>query len=89
MTDTVAILEHLVGFDTTSHKSNADLVDWVCQYLSAHGVESERVVDKTGEKFNIRATIGPDTSNGIVMSGHTDVVPVEGQVWETDPFQAN
>lgn len=87
LTDTIEILEHLVGFDTTSHKSNADLVDWVCQYLSTHGVESERIVDTTGEKFNIRATIGPDASNGIVMSGHTDVVPVEGQVWETDPFK--
>ncbi len=80
------ILKHLVGFDTTSRNSNLDLIAWVEGYLAEHGIASERVYDETGEKANLWATIGPDAGKGYILSGHTDVVPVDGQDWDTDPF---
>ncbi|MEM6849529.1 MAG: M20/M25/M40 family metallo-hydrolase, partial [Pseudomonadota bacterium] len=83
---TQEILAALVGFDTTSRNSNLPLIEWVEAYLTRYGVESERVYDATGEKANLWATIGPADAVGIVLSGHTDVVPVDGQDWSTDPF---
>ncbi|MEM6847267.1 MAG: acetylornithine deacetylase, partial [Pseudomonadota bacterium] len=83
---TTDILAALVAFDTTSRNSNLPLVEWVEDYLSRYGVESERVYDATGEKANLWATIGPADAAGIVLSGHTDVVPVDGQDWASDPF---
>ncbi|SON54998.1 Acetylornithine deacetylase [Hartmannibacter diazotrophicus] len=83
---TKAILETLVGFDTTSRNSNLDLIAWVEDYLSRHGIDSERVYDETGEKANLFATIGPADAPGYILSGHTDVVPVDGQPWSSDPF---
>lgn len=80
------ILAALVGFDTVSRNSNLPLIDWVEAYLAAHGVASERVFDETGEKANLWATIGPAQGEGVILSGHTDVVPVDGQDWATDPF---
>ena len=80
------ILRTLVSFDTTSRNSNLELVGWVEGYLAGHGVSSERVYDATGTKANLWATIGPDAGNGYILSGHTDVVPVDGQDWDTDPF---
>lgn len=89
MTQTAAdILKTLISFDTVSHKSNLPLIEWVEKYLSEHGVASKRVYDETGEKANLLATIGPADVPGIVLSGHVDVVPVEGQLWSTDPFEA-
>ena len=80
------ILETLVGFDTVSHRSNLPLIEWVAGYLQEHGIGSRRVTDDTGEKATLIATLGPPDVPGIVLSGHTDVVPVEGQDWATDPF---
>ncbi len=80
------ILAALVAFDTTSARSNLDLIAWVEAYLDRHGVRSERVYDSTGAKANLWATVGPADRGGYVLSGHTDVVPVEGQAWNTDPF---
>ena len=82
------ILTKLVAFDTISHKTNLPLLDWVEAYLTGHGVASHRIYDETGEKANLIATIGPADVPGIILSGHVDVVPVEGQAWSTDPFEA-
>ncbi|NDV87662.1 acetylornithine deacetylase [Aurantimonas aggregata] len=79
-------LRHLVGFDTTSSGSNLALIDFVEAYLAGFGVASERVYDASGQKANLWATIGPADVPGIVLSGHTDVVPVAGQEWRSDPF---
>jgi acetylornithine deacetylase len=82
----IGLLETLVAFDTTSHRSNLELIAWVEDYLAGHGVTSERVPDAGGAKSNLLATIGPKIAGGVVLSGHTDVVPVEGQPWTSDPF---
>ena len=84
---TIEVLEALVGFDTTSRNSNLALVEWVEVYLDRFGVAHERVPDKTGGKANVWATIGPSGVPGTILSGHTDVVPVEGQSWSNDPFR--
>ncbi|WP_407155091.1 acetylornithine deacetylase [Bradyrhizobium sp. STM 3557] len=80
------ILADLVGFDTVSDKSNLALVDHVEAYLAAHGVRAQRITDPTGQKAALWVTIGPADKPGIVLSGHTDVVPVTGQSWSHDPF---
>ncbi len=82
-----AMLAELVAFDTTSRNSNLALVDFVTAYLDAHGVAHERVMNEDGTKANLYATIGPDVAGGIILSGHTDVVPVDGQDWSSDPFR--
>jgi acetylornithine deacetylase len=84
----VEILEQLVGFDTTSRNSNLDLISWVESYLDRFGLPHERVVDSTGNKANLWSTIGPVGVRGYILSGHTDVVPVDGQRWSHDPFTA-
>lgn len=81
------ILERLVGFDTVSRNSNLQLIDWVKAYFAEQGVEAEVLYDETGTKANLLATIGPVDRAGIVLSGHTDVVPVDGQDWSSDPFK--
>lgn len=80
------MLERLVGFDTTSAKTNIPLVEFVEDYLSGHGIASQRVPTEDGLKSSLFATIGPEGVAGIGLSGHTDVVPVTGQNWSTDPF---
>jgi acetylornithine deacetylase len=80
------LLARLVAFDTTSHKSNLALVAFVEDYLVQHGVRSTRVASDDGEKSCLFATIGPEGLSGIALSGHTDVVPVDGQAWDSDPF---
>lgn len=85
--DAVAILGTLVGFDTTSSDTNLALISHVEQYLSMHGVASQRIANEAGTKANLVATIGPGTDGGLVLSGHTDVVPVRNQPWTSDPFQ--
>jgi len=80
------ILERLVAFDTTSHLSNLALIEWVERYLAGHGIASRRIVSDDGAKANLLATIGPASEGGVVLSGHTDVVPVDGQAWSSDPF---
>jgi acetylornithine deacetylase len=81
-----AILETLVGFDTTSRHSNLALIEWVEAYLDRHGVPHRRVANADGTKSNLLATVGPAVEGGAVLSGHTDVVPVDGQPWTSDPF---
>jgi len=80
------ILTALVGFDTVSRNSNLDLIAWVEKYLDSLGVKHERIYDETGKKSNLWATIGPADVPGYILSGHTDVVPVDDQNWTNDPF---
>lgn len=80
------MLERLVAFDTTSRNSNLELIDFVEDYLRQYGVASERVANSDGSKANLFATIGPNVDGGVILSGHTDVVPVDGQDWTSDPF---
>jgi len=80
------LMEQLVAFDTTSRDSNLDLIHFVRDYLSGHGVDSTIIRDADEPKANLYATIGPQDRPGIMLSGHTDVVPVDGQEWNSDPF---
>ncbi len=80
------MIDRLVSFDTTSSKSNLNLIDWVADYLDGLGVKSHQVHNPERTKANLFATIGPEAPGGICLSGHTDVVPVDGQPWTTDPF---
>jgi acetylornithine deacetylase len=82
----IDILAKLVAFDTTSRLSNLALVAWIEAYLSDLGVASRRVPNAEGTKANLLASIGPRKEGGVVLSGHTDVVPVDGQPWSSDPF---
>ncbi len=84
--DIVSELRELVAFDTTSRASNLELLAHVEARLDAHGVTHERVMDATGTKANLLARIGPAEPGGVVLTGHTDCVPVDGQTWTTDPF---
>jgi acetylornithine deacetylase len=79
-------IERLVSFDTTSAKSNLALIESVAAYLSNHGVPFRLTHDDARAKANLYATVGPKVPGGVVLSGHTDVVPVEGQAWDSDPF---
>ena len=81
------LLQTLIGFDTTSFKSNLNLIKFIENYLNQYEIKSELVYDDTKNKANLFATIGPNSTGGIVLSGHTDVVPVDNQKWDTDPFQ--
>src|ERR1051326_105270 len=83
----ISVLESLVGFDTTSRNSNLALIGWVEAYLDDLGVAHARMPDKTGTKANLIATIGNADVPGYILSGHTDVVPVDGQSWSSDPFR--
>lgn len=80
------MLGKLIAFDTTSRNSNLALIDHVRDYLAGFGIKSEIIRDAFEPKANLVATIGPDIPGGIVLSGHTDVVPVDGQAWSTDPW---
>ncbi len=80
------MLARLVAFDTVSHKSNLPLIDFVEDYLAGWGVACTRFPNAAGDKAALFATLGPQDRGGIVLSGHTDVVPVEGQAWSRDPF---
>lgn len=84
--DVVAILSRLVSFDTESSRSNLPLIDDVEAYLRGLAVPFVRVPNATGDKAALFATVGPMQDGGIVLSGHSDVVPVEGQAWTSDPF---
>lgn len=81
------ILAKLVSFDTTSRLSNLDLIDWVEAQMLDLGAICTRIANEEGNKANLWVRIGPDAPGGIVLSGHTDVVPVDGQDWHTDPFE--
>jgi acetylornithine deacetylase len=83
---TVELLERLVAFDTTSRDSNLQLIDYVEPLLTERGITCHRVWSDDRDYANLWATIGPDVPGGVVVSGHTDCVPVDGQPWNTDPF---
>ena len=82
----IDMLKRLVAFDTTSRNSNLELIHYIRDYLADFGVESTLVPNAEGTKANLFASIGPDREDGVVLSGHTDVVPVDGQPWTTDPW---
>ena len=82
------MINKLVSFATPSRNSNLDLINFVSDYLSQHGIKSHIVADSSGTKANLLATIGPNVDGGVMLSGHTDVVPVDGQHWDTSPFIA-
>jgi acetylornithine deacetylase len=87
MTNTsIAILRKLVSFDSTSRHSNLPLIEWVADYLHAFGARVELVYNESKSKANLLGSVGPDREGGVVLSGHTDVVPVDGQEWHSDPF---
>ncbi len=86
--DTREILAELIGFPTISSDSNLALIEWCAARLEGSGAHCEITRDAAGAKANLFATIGPDVDGGVVLSGHTDVVPVEGQNWSSDPFVA-
>jgi acetylornithine deacetylase len=83
---TTEMLARLVSYDTTSRNSNLALIGFVRDYLDAHGVPYRVSTDRTGEKANIHAIIGPRQAGGVALSGHVDTVPVDGQAWSADPF---
>lgn len=80
------MIERLVAFDTVSSRSNLALIDFVEDYLQGHGAAIRRTHDTSEAKANLFATLGPEIAGGVVLSGHSDVVPVEGQPWDGDPF---
>ncbi len=83
---TLEILARLIAFDTTSRNSNLELIAWVEDFLRVRGVAARRVANAEGSKANLYALIGPEAADGVVLSGHTDVVPVDGQPWSSDPW---
>ena len=85
-TTTIAMLEQLVAFDTVSAKTNLPLIERVEAYLRELGVSYTRVPNADGDKAALYATVGPGVDGGVLLSGHTDVVPVKGQSWTSDPF---
>jgi len=80
------MIERLIGFDTTSRNSNLELIEFVRDYLSGFGIDGRLTFDDDKRKANFYATIGPDDRPGVMLSGHTDVVPVDGQAWDSEPF---
>src|ERR1700749_733522 len=82
------LVKRLISFDTTSRLSNLALIDFAQDLLEQSGARCRRSYDASGKKANLFATIGPDIDGGYVLSGHTDVVPVDGQEWSSDPVAA-
>ena len=82
----VTLLARLVGFDTVSAHSNLALIHWCADYLRGHGIEPVVLPDPSGAKANLFATIGPMAPGGVVLSGHTDVVPADSAEWDSPPF---
>jgi len=80
------IMKKLVSFPTVSRDTNIPLIDWVEEYLGSHGIAAHRYVDPEQPKHALFAHVGPVVEGAVVLSGHTDVVPVDGQPWDTDPF---
>ncbi len=83
---TLELLETLIGYNTVSHNPNLALVERIEAYLGREAIEFTRIPNAEGDKAAIFATVGPKADGGIVLSGHTDVVPVKGQRWSSDPF---
>jgi acetylornithine deacetylase len=87
MSLTRAILERLVAFPTVSRESNLELIAYVRDFLAERGIASRLYLDERAGKANLYARVGPTDRGGVLLSGHTDVVPVDGQPWTTDPFR--
>src|ERR1700689_3080050 len=81
-----AMIERLIAFKTVSRDSNLGLIEWVRDYLQGFGAATRLTYDASGKKANLFATLGDSKKPGLILSGHTDVVPVDGQNWDTDPF---
>lgn len=81
------LLAQLISFDTTSSNTNLPLIRWLDNYLQGYSFKTRIFYNEDHTKANLVATIGPDVSGGFMLAGHTDVVPVEGQPWDTPPFQ--
>ena len=86
-TQTRELIEKLISFDTTSRNSNLELIKFIEDYLAGFGIESTLTHNEEEGKANLYATLGDQNQSGIMLSGHTDVVPVDGQDWDTDPFK--
>ncbi|MED6310857.1 MAG: acetylornithine deacetylase, partial [Pseudomonadota bacterium] len=87
MRDTsIDLIKKIISYDTTSRNSNLELIHFIRDYLKDLGIEPLLVHDNAGTKANLYATLGPADRPGILLSGHTDVVPIDGQDWHTDPF---
>jgi acetylornithine deacetylase len=82
----MALLADLIGFDSISSRSNRAMIEHAAAYLASFGIDAQVLPSPDGEKASLWATIGPPVDGGLVLSGHSDVVPVEGQPWTTDPF---
>jgi len=80
------LMEKLVSFPTVSRDTNIPLIDWVADYLESHGIASHRYIHPDQPKHALFAHVGPWEEGAVVLSGHTDVVPVDGQPWDSDPF---
>ncbi len=81
------LLAKLISFDTTSRRSNLELVSFIRDYLAQQGVDSQVIEDESRTKANLFASIGVASQLGFLLAGHTDVVPVDGESWTTDPFE--
>lgn len=82
-----SILERLIGFSTVSADSNLECIDYIEDFLSERHFHTQRIFNQDSTKANLIARIGPQTDGGIMLAGHSDVVPVEGQDWHSDPFR--
>ena len=80
------ILSKLVSFPVLGGESNLSIINWIKEYIESHGIEVNLLPNEEGNKASLHCRIGPDVDGGVILSGHTDVVPVEGQEWSTDPF---
>ena len=87
LTATTDILADLISFPTVSPDSNLDMINYIAEYLNGLGARVDLFPDPTGAKANLFATLGPDIDGGIMLSGHSDVVPVTDQTWSSDPFK--
>ena len=87
MPDSCAILADLIGFDTTSRESNLALIEYVRDYLAGFGIDSQLLFNAERTKANLHARLGPSGAGGVMLSGHSDVVPVDGQAWSVPPFE--
>ena len=83
----IELIEKLISFDTTSRESNLEIISFIQDYLNDLGVDSQLVHNEEGTKANLYATVGDANASGVMLSGHTDVVPIDGQEWDTDPFK--
>ena len=82
----IKILKDLINFDTTSYKSNLNLIRYIEKYLDSYNIKSQLIYDSTGKKANLYATIGSNKNQGVMLSGHTDVVPAVDNKWSSNPF---